>query len=54
MNSICLDVLTLFGMIHNMQYLSLGDTIVVFIGEGFDIWKWVSNKGGWCLEAFQT
>lgn len=54
MNSICLDVLSLFGSLQNMSYLSLGDTILVFVGDRIDIWSWVSNKGGWCLVVYEA
>ena len=54
MSSICLDVMALFGAIQHLHYVSLGDTIVVIVGERMDVWNWVSNKGGWCLVAFEA
>lgn len=54
MSNICLDVAALFGAIQHMSFVNLGDTIVVLVGERWDVWSWVSNRGGWCLVSFEA
>lgn len=54
MSDVCLGTEALLQAVEVVPHILRENTLIVFFADRFDIWAWVSNRGGWCRVVFNA